>query len=379
MSTPRKVLVIPSWYPSANSPTAGIFIQQQVRALAVLADVAVVHVDAGTAAFDPVACVEDGVTVVRAGVLASGLLDRYFGYRRAGLAALDTLREVWGNPEIVHVQALFPAAMIARDIKRRLGTPYVVTEHSEEYLASSNRRLVKTPGALSLLLRPLARGASRTIAVSRFLADRLSALGLAVDPVVIPNIVPIVEASPIPTDAPHVIAHVSVMSPAKNIGTLLEAIGHLRARRSDFRLQLVGDGECRAESQRIAQELGLGDVVEFTGRKSVDDLHAVLGSSAFSVVSSIHETFSVAAAESLMCGRPVLSTRCGGPEEFVTAEVGHLVAPGDADALTEGLDWMLDHYSEFDSQALHEYARARFAPDVVAKRILAIYAEVLDG
>ena len=121
--------------------------------------------------------------------------------------------------------------MIARDIKRRFGTPYIVTEHSEEYLASSNRRLVKTPGALPLLLRPLAHGASRTVAVSRFLADRLSALGLAVDPVVIPNIVPVAEASPMPTAAPHVIAHVSIMSPAKNIGTLLEAVGHLRARR----------------------------------------------------------------------------------------------------------------------------------------------------
>ncbi len=379
MSTRRKVLVIPSWYPSVDSPTAGIFIQQQARALADFADVAVLHVDAGTAAFDPVVCVEDGVTVVRSGVLASGVLNRYFGYRRAGIAALESLREVWGDPEIVHVQALFPAAMIARDIKRRFGTPYIVTEHSEEYLASSNRRLVKTPGALPLLLRPLARGASRTVAVSRFLADRLSGLGLAVDPVVIPNIVPIVEPSPIPIAAPHVIAHVSVMSPAKNIGVLLEAIGQLRSRRSDFRLQLVGDGECRAESQRIAQELGLDDVVEFTGRKSVDELHAVLASSSFSVVSSIHETFSVAAAESLMCGRPVLSTRCGGPEEFVTAEVGHLVAPNDVEALAEGLNWMLDHYSEFDSQALHEYARARFAPDVVARRILAVYSEVLDG
>jgi glycosyltransferase involved in cell wall biosynthesis len=379
MSTPRKVLVIPSWYPSDHSPTAGIFIQQQVRALADLADVAVLHVDTGQAAFGPLLSVEEGVTVVRAGVPASGLFDRFFGYRKAGLAAFEMLRAAWGDPEIVHVQALFPAAMIARDVKRRLGTPYVVTEHSEEYLASSNRRLVRTPGALPLLLRPLARSASRTVAVSKFLEDRLVELGLAVNPVVIPNIVPIAAASPGPVAAPHAIAHVSIMSPAKNTGVLLLAIDRLRTRRTDFALRLVGDGECQADSERIAKELSLGGLVEFTGRKSVDEVRAILASSAFSVVSSIHETFSVAAAESLMCGRPVLSTRCGGPEEFITPEVGRLIEPDDVDALAEGLDWMLDHYSEFDPQALHEYARARFAPDVVARRILGIYSEVLDG
>lgn len=379
MTARRRVLVIPSWYPSLGSPTAGIFILQQVRALAAVADVAVLHVDSGAKAFAATVTVEDGVTVVRAGIASAGVWSRLFRYRRAGLAAFDVLAEAWGEPEIVHVQALFPAAAIARSLKRRLGIPYVVTEHSEEYLTSSNRRLVRTPGVLTVLLRPLARSAARTIAVSRFLADRLIELGLAVDPVVIPNVVRVAPATPLPLASPHVIAHVSIMSPAKNIGSLLQAVDRVRGRRTDFALRLVGDGECRATMERLAAELGLSAFVEFTGRKTVDKVYAVLANSAFSVVSSTHETFSVAAAESLMCGRPVLSTRCGGPEEFVTPAVGRLIPANNVDALVEGLDWMLDHYAEFDPQALHEYARARFAPEVVAARILDVYSEVLDG
>lgn len=379
MGTQRKVLVVASWYPSEVSPTAGTFIRQQVRALAAVADVAVLHVDADQTTFGPVVTVEDGVTVVRAGVAATGILSRFFGYRRAGLRAFAVLREAWGDPEIVHVQALFPAAMIARDIERAVGIPYVVTEHSEEYLAASRRRLVRTPGALPLLLRPLARGAARTIAVSRFLADRLTALGLAVDPIVIPNVVPVGAPSPLPLAPPHVVAHVSIMSPAKDIGGLLRAIARLRGRRADFLLRLAGDGECRAELERTAEELDLGGFVEFTGRVPAEQVPGVLAASAFSVIGSTHETFSVAAAESLMCGRPVLSTRCGGPEEFVTLEVGRLVEPGDVEAMTDGLDWMLDHYVEFDPEVLHVYARSRFAPAVVAARILDVYSEVLDG
>ncbi len=379
MSARRRVLVIPSWYPSDADPTAGIFILQQVRALAAVADVAVLHVAGGSSAFGPTVTVEDGVTVVRMGIDATGAFRRFVGYRAAGRTGFKALCAEWGRPEIVHVQALFPAALVARDIKRRERIPYIVTEHSEEYLAASRRRLVSTPGTLSLLLRPLAVAAVRTVAVSRFLGDRLVELGLAVDPVVIPNVVPVSPATPLPLSPPHAIAHVSIMSPAKNLGMLLAAVDLLRARRQDFLLRLVGDGECRAALEAEVAARDLGDFVEFTGRKTVDEVHAMLAASSFSVVSSTHETFSVSAAESLMCGRPVLSTRCGGPEEFVSAENGMLIASDDVHAMADGLDRMLGHFSEFDPEVLHAYAQARFAPEVVAARILDVYSEVLDG
>ncbi len=120
--------------------------------------------------------------------------------------------------------------------------------------------------------------------------------------------------------------------------------------------------------------------MEFTGRVPAAEVPALLADSAFSVVSSTHETFSVAAAESLMCGRPVLSTRCGGPEEFVTADVGRLIEAGSVEALAGG--------TRLDAGSLPRvrpgsrstgYAVERFAPDVVAAQILEVYRSVLDG
>lgn len=374
-----RILVIPSWYPSGASPTAGIFVAQQVRALAEQADVAVLYVDTTARTSGPALADEGGVTVVRTGADASGVYQRFFGYRRTGLAAFEVMRGQWGMPDIIHVQALWPAALTARAVRRTYGVPYVVTEHSEEYLVASERRLVKAPGMVPFVLRPLARGASRTIAVSRFLADRLTELGLAVDPTVIPNVVPVIDPAPAPVTLPHRISHVSVMGPAKNLAGLLRAAEELRRRRSDFVLQVVGDGELKQDLERLAGSLGLGDVVAFTGRVPEERVREILAESAFTVVSSTHETFSVSAAESLMAGRPVLCTRCGGPEEFITPEVGRLIEAGSVEALVEGLDWTLDHYREFDPHALHEYACARFAPDVVAAQVLDVYREVLGG
>jgi glycosyltransferase involved in cell wall biosynthesis/GT2 family glycosyltransferase len=387
-----RVLVIPSWYPSPDQPTAGIFIRQQVDALARHADAAVLYVREADRELTPRVAVEGTTTVARAQLempptshtvpgraraIATNLFNKLYRYPRTGLAAFESLQDSWGTPDIVHVQALWPAAMIACAIKRRHGIPYVVTEHSEEYLAASERRLVRTPGAVPILLRPLARGASRTIAVSRFLADRLVELGLAVDPLVIPNLVPVTTPSPMPSTERHMIAHVSIMGPAKNLGALLQAVDRLRGRRTDFLLRLIGDGESRAGLEQLAAAHGLDDVVQFTGRVPAEEIHELLADSAFTVVSSTHETFSVVAAESLMCGRPVLSTRCGGPEEFITPQVGRLIDAGSVDALVEGIDWMLDHFQEFDPEALHHYAAERFSPEVVAGRIMQTYREVL--
>lgn len=389
-----KVLVIPSWYPSQEHQTAGIFIHQQVSALRDHADVAVLYVREAREGLSVSTAIEDHVPVSRvqlkmpptsrtipgrARAVATNLYNKYWVYPRAGVAALHELCQGWDLPDIVHVQALWPAAMIARRVKRKYGIPYVVTEHSEEYLAASHRRLVKYPIVVRFMIRPLALSASRTIAVSRFLSDRLTELGLAVKPIVIPNVVPVSEAVPRSSALPHAICHVSVMGPAKNLNVLLDAVLKLRVKRSDFVLRLVGDGESRVELEAYASTLGLGDAIEFTGRKTAHEVREILGASAFSVVSSTHETFSVSAAESLMCGRPVVSTRCGGPEEFITPQVGRLVDAGGVDALVEGLDWMLDHFTEFDPVKLHEYARSRFAPDVIAAQILDVYREVLDG
>ena len=388
------MLVIPSWYPSRDDPTAGVFIREQVSALGAVADVAVLYVREAADGLAPRLAVEDGTTIVRAQLrmppvsrtvpgraraVATNLYNKLYRYRRAGLQGFDVLRATWGTPDVVHVQALWPAALVACAIKRRHGIPYVVTEHSEEYLAASRRRLVRTPGVVPLVLRPLARGASGTVAVSAFLACRLLELGLAEDPVVIPNVVPVTPAAPIRADAPYAIAHVSIMGPAKNLDGLLCAADRLRRRRSDFTLRLIGDGECRPELERLVASLHLGDLVEFTGRVPAERVRELFAASDFTAVSSTHETFSVVAAESLMCGRPVLSTRCGGPEEFVTPEVGRLIDAGSVDALEEGLDWMLDHCREFDPAVLHEAALRRFSPEVVAGQIVAVYRKALDG
>ena len=97
------------------------------------------------------------------------------------------------------------------------------------------------------------------------------------------------------------------------------------------------------------------------------------------VLPSLIETFSVPAAEALACGTPVLSTRCGGPEEFIVEDVGFLVPSGDADALFQGLDQMFNNLHLYSRQRISQFAKTRFSPEVVGAQLHAVYQSLIGS
>jgi glycosyltransferase involved in cell wall biosynthesis len=113
--------------------------------------------------------------------------------------------------------------------------------------------------------------------------------------------------------------------PRKNIGLLLEAFALVRQRHAMATLTLIG-GVATDEIAATARRLGLGDAVRFISRLEGEALRAEIQSFDVFVVPSYQEGLCIAALEAMACGVPVVSTRCGGPAEFVLPGVtGELV------------------------------------------------------
>jgi len=102
----------------------------------------------------------------------------------------------------------------------------------------------------------------------------------------------------------------------------------------DVRFVLVGDGESRAELEALADKLGLGDRVIFTGFR--DDISRIYASADLVALSSFNEGSPVALIEALSAGCYVVATRVGGVADVVDSErLGMLVASGDDRALAD--------------------------------------------
>lgn len=74
----------------------------------------------------------------------------------------------------------------------------------------------------------------------------------------------------------HLLAYVGVMGPQDGVDHALRALALLRERRADWHAVFMGDGSALGDMRRLASELGLADVVEFTGWVEHDTISRVL-------------------------------------------------------------------------------------------------------
>jgi glycosyltransferase involved in cell wall biosynthesis len=96
-------------------------------------------------------------------------------------------------------------------------------------------------------------------------------------------------------------------------------------------------------------------------------------------MNSRFETFSAICAEALACGKPVIATRCGGPEEFLTSDNGILIDVDNDQQLTDAIHQMINHHKNYNAVQLVNYAAERFSADKVGRQFLNIYGSVLQS
>jgi glycosyltransferase involved in cell wall biosynthesis len=237
------------------------------------------------------------------------------------------------------------------------------------------------------MIRFAYRRADAVLAVGQTLLRALEAAGAQKRLCVVPNVIDSELFHPDPESrersrGPQSVARILFVAALKGkrlkgVPYLLEALSGLAPRRTGWHLDLVGDGPERELFERRARELELSDRITFHGLKSRPEVAEFMRRASFLVVASVRETFSMVAAEALASGLPVLSTRCGGPEDFVTPEVGLLVPAEDPEALRAGLEDMLDRFESFQPERLAAYAAARFNRDRIGEELDAIYRECL--
>lgn len=171
-----------------------------------------------------------------------------------------------------------------------------------------------------------------------------------------------------------VFGNVARFCDAKDHPLLLRAFASVRRKHPEARLLLVGDGEGRAQAERLCATLGLGDAVHFAGtRKDVPELLRAMD---VFVLSSRHEGMPVAVLEAMACGVPVVTTDVGGISELVhDGDTARMVTPQNLEALVAAMHWMLDNPQEREAMRLRalELVRSRCDHGLMLKGYLGLY------
>jgi glycosyltransferase involved in cell wall biosynthesis len=165
----------------------------------------------------------------------------------------------------------------------------------------------------------------------------------------------------------------------KNVPLLLESFARLRQTLPGAPLNQAGDGPLREQIERQIAGLGLGEAVRPLGECSRSRVADLLRDECdILVLPSRSETFGVVLIEALASGKPVVATRCGGPESVVTESfLGTLCAVNDAEALAAALRETADRLPGFDPLQIRHHAVERFDYRNLAAELARQYGEIL--
>lgn len=119
----------------------------------------------------------------------------------------------------------------------------------------------------------------------------------------------------------------------KGVQHLIEAMPAIREQLPAARLRLVGRGDDVPRLQRIAQQLGLSDAVDFVGYIDDTRLKEELQTCRLFALPSRKEGFGLVFLEAMANGRPCLGAKAGGIPEVITQETGVLTDYGDVPQL----------------------------------------------
>ncbi|HEU4527999.1 MAG TPA: glycosyltransferase [Actinomycetota bacterium] len=308
-----------------------------------------------------------------------------------------------GNPyDILHAN-FWMSGLVAAELKRSTGVPYVVTFHAlgrvrrlhlgeddgfpderfgieERVIADADQVVAECPQDEEDLIRLYGADPTRiTVIPAGFDPAELSPMGseLARATLGLP-----------PRE--RIVLHLGRIVPRKGVEDVIRAFARLVDRHRVAARLYVAGGDAEAphhlqtpEVRRlrsIAHEEGVDELVTFLGPVRRDQLKLLYGAADVFVTTPWYEPFGITPLEAMACGTPVIGSNVGGVKFSVRdGETGYLVPPRDPDATAERLARLLSDdrlLALFRRQAIRR-ANDLFTWRKVASDVAALYERVL--
>ncbi|MFP4058074.1 MAG: glycosyltransferase [Candidatus Brocadiia bacterium] len=335
-----RVVVLTSMFPHERNPIRGVAVYRRTLALARQCEVKVVSPQLwnGLAGHAVVEGIEVARPRWRRVPKLGVVLDGHLFATCAGRAVAE-LGERF-DFDLIDAHWLYPDGFAAVRLARRLGKPVVLSARGTDV----NEYCFRWP--LRRFARQALRGATRLVAVSRKLKEKMARAGAAHERIaVIHNGVDTALFRPADRAAARrALGLAPDQAVLLSAGALLATKGfhHLIAGFAAAgvrgRLCIAGEGPYRPALEALSRAKGVGSRVAFLGRLAQKELARWYQAADLFCFASLREGCPNVVLEALACGTPVLSTPVGAVPDLVEeGRDGLLFEPGSAERFAEAL------------------------------------------
>lgn len=371
MSKSLNILFITKWYPNIEDPQSGVFVKKHALALSSQHAITMLYIHGLEKASQRFEIKVKEGQIKEVVVYFRKRKNRIINALLYFIAFAKVRRQCIDQKDLVIANILTRPALLAYFYKGFYRTKYVVWEHWTGYHDGSYEKLFFMKKWLN---KWLVKKAQMIFCVSNHLKQSMKNHLPHSDYYVIPNVVN-------PPDLGNQIRQnkkIKILTVAdhedwyKNISGSISAFAQIAKIRDDFEFHLIGGGKDSESLKKLANDLGLLNThIFFHGRQPNEKVLTFIKDIDFALINSNFETFSVYAIEALSCGKPVIATISGGPEEFINEKNGVLIHKHKPEELINAITKMMDGFSEYDKEEISNSAR-RFAP----KKILEKFNEI---
>jgi glycosyltransferase involved in cell wall biosynthesis len=299
--------------------------------------------------------------------------------------------------DVIHVHGLGPiglAAILAGVIVRRPVIIKVATQGDilrADGSRSTYSRLVRHIFVPAWLWRSVLSRANRIVAISDGIRAEAHEFGLD-NVVVIPNGVAVDRfhiydrkqaRQQLGLDADKLyLIFTGRLVQRKRIDILLSSMPSVLREFPNCHVLLAGSGSGQADTverelREQVRSLGLENHVHFLGLR--DDIELLLCAADLFVFPSEREGMPNAVLEAVAAGVPIVASRIDGVIDILNDEIGWLIPPGDAEALSEAILTILPSPEQAQQRAhkAQQHVTEKFSLDVIAQQYERLYTEVI--
>lgn len=394
------IFVIPSWFPSKDRPVSGAMIKEQLEAFCHYYPSANVGVSIwGQMEEQFLLWSKDHIKNITK--LVTGKTAHYTtnilpnlrtyhtptytwtnkvlkgnlrGIIRANIQNLTSFEADYGSVDVIHVHTGYPAGMIAMEVAKAVNKPYCLTEHMGPF---PRPQTTDRSGMLSAYYKQPYQRSSINIAVSPFQADVMQSQGIR-NLAVIPNFVDEQYFKPLSsyqfsTNRPFIFFTLAYISSNKGIDVLLKAIHEVSQEYKNVVFNIGGSSPFLQRYKQMASDLGIDDYVEWLGEIDRDKALLEYQNCDAFVLPSLYESMGVVYIEALACGKPIIATKCGGPETTVTPFNGLLIEKNNVEDLTMAIHKLIETRANYSSSEIRDDFMKRFSAQAVVPKLFDIY------
>lgn len=392
------ICVISHMYPNPVNPMSGIFVYNQVKALAEAG--CRIKVFSPTPSFPlypkwkgyrqmDLQSIQDGIPVqyVPTLMFPKGLFFSAYGklYLRSLAQHIEESHQK--DPfDLIHCHTIYPDGWTGGELAEKLEIPVVSTIHGSDILLYPQRSSSIYQHTKSALQKN-----NLVFTVSHRLEQEakkmepeasIQTLYNGFDPAqFFPRSQSEVREKLGISPSSKTILFVGNLLPVKGVDLLLKAFQKVYQQDPEIQLHLVGDGPLRKSLENLSQQLGIEENVIFHGRKPYTEIPLWINSADVVVLSSHSEGLPSILLETMGCGKVMVATDVGGIREILMhEETGLLVPPGDDQSLAEALQQILtdpERSKQMANQALVKSKELTWQSH--AKTITRSYAHLLKN